>query len=31
MIKVKINGIISEVPENMIDTLGNYYFEIIEE
>ena len=31
MIKVKINGIISEVPENMLDLLDNYYYEIVEE
>lgn len=30
MIKIKIDNIVYEVPENMFNTLENYYFEILE-
>lgn len=30
MIKVKIGGVVSEVPENMLDLLDNYDYEIVE-
>ncbi len=31
IVKIKINGLIYEIPINMLDTIVDYYYEIIED